>query len=71
MVRWDEASRVRQAVSGLGENCRRLIEGLFFSVPRLSYKEISERYGMPIGSIGPTLARCLQNLRRIWKSVSK
>jgi RNA polymerase sigma factor (sigma-70 family) len=71
LARFDEMQRVRQAVSGLGENCRRLVEGLFFSVPRLSYKEISERYEMPIGSIGPTLARCLHNLRRIWKSVSK
>jgi DNA-directed RNA polymerase specialized sigma24 family protein len=30
--------------------------------PALSYQEISERLQMPIGSIGPTRARCLRKL---------
>ena len=32
--------------------------------PPLPYTEISRRLGMPIGSIGPTRARCLARLRR-------
>ena len=32
--------------------------------PPLTYAEISERSGIPIGSIGPTRARALQQLRR-------
>ena len=29
-----------------------------------SYAEVSEAFGMPIGSIGPTRMRCLNQLRR-------
>ena len=32
--------------------------------PPLSYAEISRRSGIPVGSIGPTRARALQQLRR-------
>ncbi|MDQ4093713.1 MAG: sigma-70 family RNA polymerase sigma factor [Actinomycetota bacterium] len=32
--------------------------------PPLPYTEISRRLGMPVGSIGPTRARCLARLRR-------
>ena len=32
--------------------------------PTPSYQEISAALGMPIGSIGPTRARCLERLRR-------
>ena len=32
--------------------------------PPLPYTEISRRLGMPIGSIGPTRARCFARLRR-------
>jgi hypothetical protein len=28
-----------------------------------SYRQVSERLGVPIGSIGPTQARCLRRLR--------
>jgi|SRR5581483_814513 len=31
----------------------------------LSYKKLSEVLAMPVGSIGPTRARCLEHLRRI------
>jgi DNA-directed RNA polymerase specialized sigma24 family protein len=32
--------------------------------PPLSYAEIAARLGIPIGSVGPTRARCLDRLRR-------
>ncbi len=31
--------------------------------PELSYEEAGRRLAMPVGSIGPTRARCLQRLR--------
>jgi DNA-directed RNA polymerase specialized sigma24 family protein len=31
----------------------------------LSYKDVSEALDMPIGSIGPTRARALEQLRRL------
>jgi len=36
---------------------------LLVADPRLSYQQISGRLGIPIGSIGPTRARCLRRLR--------
>lgn len=37
---------------------------LLVSDPMPSYDEIGAALGMPVGSIGPTRARCLQRLRR-------
>jgi DNA-directed RNA polymerase specialized sigma24 family protein len=31
--------------------------------PPVSYRDISQILGIPVGSIGPTRARCLQRLR--------
>ena len=51
------------AMSQLTERCKLLLRALAYS-PDDSYAEISDALGMPIGSIGPTRARCLQHLRR-------
>jgi hypothetical protein len=32
--------------------------------PPLSYADVSTRLGIPVGSIGPTRARCLDRLRQ-------
>lgn len=50
----------------LPERCQALLRALL-SDPPMSYKEISSALGIPIGSIGPTRARCLQCLRRKMK----
>ena len=49
------------AVSRLPERQRRLME-LLMSDPEIEYREISAATGMPVGSIGPTRARCLERL---------
>jgi RNA polymerase sigma factor (sigma-70 family) len=36
---------------------------LLIADPPVSYAEISRRLGIPVGSIGPTRARCLEKLR--------
>lgn len=51
------------AVAELPEELRRLLS-LLLHDPPLSYREISQRSGMAIGSIGPTRARLLERLRR-------
>lgn len=38
---------------------------LLCAVPPLDYQTIAELLGRPIGSIGPTRARCLERLRRL------
>ncbi len=54
---------IRRAVESLPEQCRRLIEQLFFRNEPLAYTEISRQLGMPVASIGPTRARCLDKLK--------
>ncbi len=54
---------IRRAVALLPEQCRRLIEHLFFRDDSTPYAEISQQLGMPVASIGPTRARCLDKLK--------
>jgi RNA polymerase sigma factor (sigma-70 family) len=64
-LRLEEQQRVRGAVDGLPERCRELISLLYYAEERPSYEEISRRLQMPVPSIGPTRARCLEKLRKI------
>jgi RNA polymerase sigma factor (sigma-70 family) len=64
-VRLAEQHRVRAAVGHLPDRCRALLELLYYAEDRPSYEEISRRLGMPVPSIGPTRARCLEKLRRL------
>ncbi|WP_369139060.1 RNA polymerase sigma factor [Modestobacter versicolor] len=45
------------------DRCRRLLRVLVADPP-LSYTEVAEVLEMPIGSIGPTRRRCLEQLRK-------
>ena len=59
----DEDHRfVVQAFKTLDEVCQQLLR-LMIIEPVLSYEEVSEVTGRPIGSLGPTRARCLEKLR--------
>lgn len=51
------------AFSQLSDDCRQLLR-LLTSDPPLEYAEISKIIDRPVGSIGPTRARCLERLRR-------
>jgi RNA polymerase sigma factor (sigma-70 family) len=55
--------RVRDAVETLPERCRQLITLLYFEAGNPSYEEISQALQIPVASIGPTRARCLDKLR--------
>ncbi len=55
---------VTQAISDLREKCRQLLSALYLE-DEPSYQDISQRLGIPIGSIGPTRARCIESLRAL------
>lgn len=55
--------RARRALEALGEPCRGLLGLLYGADEAPPYAEIAARLGMPVGSIGPTRARCLAKLR--------
>ncbi|HTW08850.1 MAG TPA: sigma-70 family RNA polymerase sigma factor [Acidimicrobiales bacterium] len=56
-------SAVWAALGRISQPCRQLLRALAADPPP-SYKELSLALDMPIGSIGPTRARCLDRLRR-------
>jgi RNA polymerase sigma factor (sigma-70 family) len=58
----ERARDVRQAMSHLPPQWQRLME-MLMADPPVSYAEISDQLGVPIGSIGPTRGRCLARLR--------
>ena len=61
--RWETIDWLDGGLSKMGEPCRRLLTALYLDASEPSYAVISERLGMPVGSIGPTRARCLRRLR--------
>ncbi|MGE0002212.1 MAG: RNA polymerase sigma factor [Fimbriimonadaceae bacterium] len=62
-----DAEKIRQALEALGGKCSKLLERLY-GARGATYEEISEELGMPVGSIGPTRARCLERLKKALES---
>lgn len=58
----ERAKIVRDAMTHLPSRWQRLME-LLMADPPVSYAEISDELGLPVGSIGPTRGRCLARLR--------
>jgi RNA polymerase sigma factor (sigma-70 family) len=58
----DRATVLWRAVSRLPGRCHELLRVLMASPPP-SYAEVAAALGLPVGSIGPTRARCLRTLR--------
>jgi RNA polymerase sigma factor (sigma-70 family) len=56
---------LERAVGELPERCQSLLHLLYFDPHEPSYEEVSQRLGMPVASIGPTRARCLEKLRKL------
>jgi len=57
---------VRAAIERLPANCRKLVEALFFdAAQRQTYQQLADGLGVPMNSLGPTRARCLERLRRL------
>lgn len=58
--------KLRLALQRMDRRCRELLTMLFADDERNSYDAIASRLGLPIGSIGPTRARCLDKLRKLF-----
>jgi RNA polymerase sigma factor (sigma-70 family) len=63
LIRNETVREVGAALADMSASCQQLLR-LLVTEPPLSYEEISALLGLPIGSIGPTRARCLDKLRR-------
>lgn len=62
LLRAERQQAIRDGLAELSPRHRELLL-LLVADPPLSYEEIGARLGMPVGSIGPTRARCLARLR--------
>jgi RNA polymerase sigma factor (sigma-70 family) len=61
----EQQQLIREAIAQLPERCRRLITMLFYEKDDLSYADIARLMKMPVASVGPTRARCLQKLKKL------
>jgi RNA polymerase sigma factor (sigma-70 family) len=63
LITRERNTALRRAFARISERCQALLRLLAAPEP-LSYEEIAAALGMPIGAIGSTRARCLDQLRR-------
>jgi RNA polymerase sigma factor (sigma-70 family) len=71
IAQWELVEWVHESLGLLGARCQQLLIALYFDPKELSYREISENLGIREGSLGPTRARCLAQLRKILQQSDK
>ena len=59
-----EEQMLREALTALTPQCRRLVKLLFFETPSRPYTEVAAELGLAVGSIGFTRQKCIEQLRR-------
>ena len=64
MLDSERARQLWRAFRELSDRCQQLLRVLMASPPP-SYAEVGAALGMPVGSIGPSRARCLDRLRQM------
>jgi RNA polymerase sigma factor (sigma-70 family) len=62
VLAWERQHLVRQALQEMGHPCGPLLAALYLASAVASYAQAAAATGMPIGSVGPTRARCLRKL---------
>lgn len=61
-----QLTRLRRALDQLDERSRSLLLLLFRpDGEKVAYEDVARQLGLPVGSIGPTRARCLEKLRKL------
>ncbi|GAB4424678.1 MAG: sigma-70 family RNA polymerase sigma factor [Anaerolineae bacterium] len=65
MNRWELLEWLDYGLTRIGGRCRRLLQALYFDPQQPSYAEVAADLEIPVGSVGPTRARCLERLRQI------
>lgn len=69
VARWERDHTVRQALRRLDERCRVLLTSLYLEPAPARYDDIATRLGMPVGSIGPTRARCFKKMDAVLREM--
>ena len=61
----EQQQMVRAGLENLQDRCRRMLTLLYCVDDPPSYADLAAELDIPVGSIGPTRARCLQQLRKL------
>jgi RNA polymerase sigma factor (sigma-70 family) len=64
-IQTQKSQMVRDAVEELPDRCRRLLQMLYLDQSTKTYEDIAKTLDIPVPSIGPTRARCLDRLRTL------
>lgn len=62
LIRFEREDQIERAFAEIDDRCRQLLMMLYLESEKVPYSEIARRLDIPLGSIGPTRARCLQKL---------
>ena len=62
---WELTEWLHDGLSKVSESCRELLQALYFDEEGSFYAEVAAWLGRPVGSIGPTRARCLESPRKV------
>lgn len=62
--RWELIEWLNEGLSLIGGRCRELLTALYFQPDQPSYAEVAAQLEIPVGSVGPTRARCLKAMRK-------
>ena len=71
LERLEQVAFLHDALDRIDARCHNLLQALYLEDPKPKYREISERLGLPVGSIGPISARCLRRLYETYKELSE
>ncbi len=71
LVRLEQQHKIEEALTQIDDRCRHLLILLYLEEEKVSYAEIAETIGIPLGSIGPTRARCLEKLLKLLPGFEK
>jgi RNA polymerase sigma factor (sigma-70 family) len=65
LIQLEQEKQIEAALASIDERCRRLLTLLYLNPHQTPYAEIAQMLDIPLGSIGPTRARCLEKLIKL------
>lgn len=67
LLRLETQQQMRESFQQLSPRCQKLLWHLFYDPARPAYQQIAQELNMPVASIGPNRARCLNKLRELFE----
>ena len=65
LIQLEREKQIESALAEIDERCYRLLTLLYLEQTQTPYSEIARMLDIPLGSIGPTRARCLEKLIKL------